>query len=127
MGTLDAFSLGVELTNFIAQLPGAEFAGFGDKNVIGAFEIGDRLAQRATREEIMVAERIVAVDQADIEPAFEGEVLKTVVEKERVATILGEGVATAFDAILVDKHHHVFEIGSEHVWLVAGLPTVKQQ
>src|SRR5579862_222050 len=127
MGTLDDLGLGVELANFVAELPGAEFAGFGDENVIGAFEIGDRLAQRATGEKIMVTEGIVAIDQANIEPAFEGEVLKAVVQKQCIATKLGYGVAAAFDTILVNKHHHVLKIGGEHVRLITGLSTVEQQ
>src|SRR5579859_540280 len=127
MGALDDLRLGVELANFVAKLPRAELAGLGDENIVGAFEIGNRFAQRATGKEIMVAKGIVAVDQADIEATFEGEVLKAVVEQQRVATIFGDGVTTAFDTILVNEHHHILQIRGEHIRFVTGLSTVEEQ
>jgi hypothetical protein len=75
----------------------------------------------------MVAERVIAVNEADIEAALEGEVLKAIVEQECVASILGDGVAAALDAVFIDEDDHIFEIGSEHVRLVAGLFAIEEQ
>jgi hypothetical protein len=127
VSALDDFGCLIELPDGAAEPVGAVLAGFGDKDIAGAFEVGDRLAERATREQVVIAERVVAVDEADVQPAFQGEVLEAVVEQERVAAEALDGVPAGFDAILVDQHHNVFEIGGEHVGFIAGLFAVEQQ
>ena len=47
-------------------------------------------------------------------------VLKTIIEQQRVAAEFFNGVSAAFHAVFVHQHDDVFEIGREHVRLVAG-------
>ena len=74
----------------------------------------------------MVAKRVVAVDKTNIEAAFQGEVLKPVIEEKRIAAEFRDGVATALDTVFVHQNDDVTEIGGQHVRFVASLLAVEQ-
>ena len=127
VGALDDFGGGVELPDGGDEFFGAEFVAFCDEDVVGAFEVGDGLAEGAAGEEVVVAEGAVAVDEADVEAAFEGEVLEAVVEEKCVAAEAGDGVPARFDAVFVHEDDDVFEVGGKHVGFVAGLGAVEEE
>ena len=127
MDAFDDAGRGVELGDAPAQLGGVAVA-LGDEDRAGAGQVRRRLAQGAARQQPLVAERLLAVNQHDVlPPAAEFPVLKPVVEQQRVAAELLDRVTAALDAVLVHQHHHVLEIRGEHVRLVAGHLGIQQQ
>src|SRR5579871_5919090 len=54
-------------------------------------------------------------------------VLEAIVEKQRIAAKLLDGVATTFHAVFVHEHDDILEVGSEHVRLVTGHFGIEQQ
>ena len=120
-------AVGLNCGDAPAQLGGVAVA-LGDEDRAGAGQVRGRLAQRAARQQMLVAERLLAVDQHDVlPPPAQFPVLKPVVQQQRVAAELLDGVAAALDPVLVHQHHHVLEIGGEHVRLVAGHFGIEQQ
>ena len=98
----------------------------GDENMGGSPQIAGRFAQGAARQEIFVAERCLPVDQHEVEPVLEMEVLQAVVEDERVRAELFDGVAPGFDPVFVHDHENPRQILREHVRLVACFPRAEQ-
>ncbi|MCG3148560.1 MAG: hypothetical protein PCFJNLEI_02004 [Verrucomicrobiae bacterium] len=127
VGAFDDFGFVVELADGFAEFVRAELAGFGDEDVAGTFEVVDRFAEGAAGEEEMIAERVVAVNETDVEPAFEAEVLEPVVEEEGVAAEPGDGVAAGLYSVFVHEDDDVLEVGGEHVGFVAGLFAVEEE
>ena len=127
MHAFDDGGVGIEFGNAPAEFGGLAVA-FGDENRLGPRQVRRRLAQRAAREQMFVAERLLAVHQHHVVPApAQVPVLKTVVEQQRVAAEFFNRVTSAFHAVLVHQHHHVPEIGREHVRFVAGHFRIEQQ
>src|ERR1017187_7531006 len=90
--------------------------------------MGRRLAQVAARNQPFGAEGLLAVNQDDILPSpLELPVLKPVVEQQRIASELLNGVTTTLDAVFIHQHHHILEVGGEHVGLVTGHFGIEQQ
>ena len=85
-----------------------------------------RLAQGPAREEELVAEGRLPVDEHDFQAVLHVEELHAVVEQQRVAAHLVDGVDAAAHAVLAHQHDHVFQIARQHVRLVAGHPGVEQ-
>src|SRR5208283_2612095 len=127
VSALDNLGLVVELADGLSKFLGSEFARFGDENVMGALEVADWLTKRAPRKEIMIAKRVVAVDEANIEAALQGEVLKPVIEEKRIAAEFRNGVAPALDTVFVHQDDDIAEVGGQHVGFVAGLLAIEQQ
>ena len=63
-----------------------------------------RFAQRAARQEVLVAERGLPVDQHEVQPVLEVQVLQAVVEDERVRAEMFDRVPPGLDAVLVHEH-----------------------
>ena len=98
------------------------------KIVLGAGEVRRRFAQGAARQQVLVAERLLAVNQHDVlPPAAQSPVLKTVVQQQRVAAEFLNRVTPALHAVLVHQHHHVLQIRREHVGFVAGHFGIEQE
>ena len=120
-------AVGIQLGNAPAQFGGVAVA-LGDENRAGARQVRRRLAQGAARQQMLVAERLLAVNQHDVvPPPAQIPVLKAVVQQQRVAAEFFNRVTPALDAVLVHQHDHVLEIGREHVRLVAGHLGIEQQ
>ena len=127
MHAFDDGGVGIEFGNAPAQFGGLAVA-LGDENRLGAGEVRRRLAQRAAREQMFVAERLLAVNQHHVVPAAaQIPVLKPVVEQQRVAAEFFNRITPALHAVLVHEHDDVLEIGREHVRLVAGHFGIEQQ
>ena len=69
---------------------------------------------------MFVPEGCLAIDQHNIAPtAGELPILKPIVEQQRIAPELLDRIPAGLNAVLVHEHDHVFEIGREHIGLVA--------
>ena len=85
MHTFDDGGVGIEFGNAPAEFGGVAVA-FGDENGVGAREVRRRLAQSPARQQMLVAERLLAVNEHHVvATAAQIPVLKTVVEQQRVA------------------------------------------
>ena len=124
---LDDGGGGIEFGDALAQR-GCVAVALGDENRMGAREVRRRFAQRAARQQMLVAERLLAVNQHHIVPAAaQIPVLKPVIEQQRVAAEFFNRVTPAFHPVLVHEHDDVLEIRREHVGLVAGHFGIEQQ
>lgn len=120
MDAFDDTGVRVEADDLAAQFIGLSVA-FGDKNHLGAGEVGGGFAESSAREEVLVAPRLLVIDQNDVGASPpELPILKAVVEQEGVAAELFDGKSPAFDAVFIDEDDDVFEIGGEHERLIAG-------
>ena len=125
--TFDDGGLGIQPGNPLAEFGGLAVA-FGDENRLGAREVRWRLAQGAARQQMFVAERLLAVNQHHVvPPPAQIPILETVVEQQGVATEFFDRITSALHAVLVHEHDHVLEIGREHVRFVAGHLRIEQQ
>ena len=124
---LDDLGRPIELAQALDQRRVAGGRGFRDENVVRAPQVRRRLAERAAREQELVSERRLRVDQANLQPVLEREVLHAVIEDQRVAFQLADGVERGAHAVLVHEHDDVAERLREHVGLVAGKAAVEQQ
>ena len=101
---------------------------FRDEDRAGPGQMRGRLAQGAAREQPLVAEGLLAVHQHDVlAAAAQFPVLKSIIKQERIAAKLFDRIAATFDAVLVHKDDDIFQVGSEHVGLVAGHFRIEQQ
>ncbi len=91
----------------------------GDENVAGAAQVARRFAQGAARQEVFVAEGRLPVDQHEVEPVLEMQILQPVVEDERVRAEMLDRVPPGLDAVLVHEHDDAGQVGGEHERLVA--------
>ena len=118
---------GIVPRDALAQSAGVAVA-LGDENGARARQVRRRFAQRAARQQMLIAERLLAIDQHDVAPPpAQFPILKSVVQQQRVAAKFLDRVTPALHAVLVHQHDHVLEIGREHVRLVAGGFRIEQQ
>ena len=99
---------------------------FGEEDEIGPAEGIGGFAKDTTGEDVLVAERVLAVDEEKVEAVSEAEVLKAVVEKEGVGLVVADGVAGRFDAVGVDEDGDARKVACEHEGLVAGLSGIEE-
>ncbi len=86
-----------------------------------------RFPEHPAREEVAVAEGGLAVDQDDVEPLLEREVLEAVVEQEGIGAEMFHRVEAALHPVAVDQHHHVPQVLGQHVGLVARAGRIEQE
>jgi len=98
----------------------------GEEDEVGAFEGVGRFAEDAAGQDMAVAERILAVDEEEVEAVTEAEVLEAVVEKESIGAVVADGVAGGFDAVRIDENGDAGKVAGEHEGLVARLGGVEQ-
>jgi len=99
---------------------------FGKEDEIGPAEGIGGFAKDAAGEDVLVAERVLAVDEEEVKAVAEAEVLKAVVEKEGIGLVVADGVASGFDAVGVDEYGDAWKVACEHEGLVAGLSGIKE-
>src|SRR5207237_1056005 len=92
----------------------------GNENVTGPPQVPRSLAQSSALQKEFVPERRLSIDQNNVEPMFEMEILQTIIEQERISFPLVDRVTPALYAVFVDQNDHVMKIVRQHVWLVAG-------
>ena len=77
---------------------------------------------------MFVAEGLLAVDQHHVgAPTGQSPVLEAVIQQQGVAAEMLHGVAAGLDPVLVDQHHHVPQVGGQHVGFVPGGLGVEQE
>jgi hypothetical protein len=99
---------------------------FGEEDEIGSAEGIGGFAKDAAGKDVLVAERVLSVDEEEVEAVAEAEVLKAVVEKEGIGLVVADGVASGFDAVGVHKDGDAWEVAGEHEGLVAGLSGIEE-
>ena len=99
---------------------------FGQENEIGPAEGIGGLAEDSAGENVLIAERVLAVDKEEVKAVAEAEVLKAVVEEEGIGLVVADGVAGGFDAIGIDEDGNAGEVAGEHKGLVARLGGIEQ-
>ena len=99
---------------------------FGEEDEIGPAEGIGGFAKDAAGKDVLVAERVLSVDEEEVEAVAEAEVLKAVVEKEGIGLVVSDGVAGGFDAVGVHKDSDAWEVAGEHEGLVAGLSGIEE-
>ena len=99
---------------------------FGEQDEIGPAEGIGGFAQDTAGKDVLIAERVLAVDEEEIEAVAEAEILEAVVEEESVGLVVADGVAGGFDAIGIDEDGDAGEIAGEHEGFVAGLGGIEQ-
>ena len=75
---------------------------------------------------MLIAERILSIDEEKVEAITEAEVLEAIIEKEGVGPVVADGVACAFDSVGINENGHTGEITGEHEGLVSSLGGVKE-
>ena len=75
---------------------------------------------------MLIAERILSIDEEEVKAIAEAEVLEAVIEKEGVRPIVADGVTGAFDSVGIDEHGDAGEIAGEHEGLVSCLRGVEE-
>ena len=99
---------------------------FGQKDEIGPAESIGGFTQDAAGEDVLIAERVLAVDKEEVKAVAEAEVLKAVVEEEGIGLVVADGVAGGFDAIGIDEDGDAGEVAGEHEGFVASLGGIEQ-
>jgi hypothetical protein len=98
---------------------------FGEEDEIGPAECIGGFAKDAAGKDVLVAERVLAVDEEEVEAVAKAEVLKTVVEKEGIGLVVSDGVAGGFNSVGVDEYGDAWKVAGEHEGLVAGLSGIE--
>ena len=75
---------------------------------------------------MLIAERILSIDEEEVKAIAEAEVLETIIEKEGVGPIVAYGVAGTFDSVGIDEHGDAGEIAGEHEGLVSCLGRIEE-
>jgi hypothetical protein len=101
--------------------------GLGDEDVAGAAQAARRLAQGAAwQHEAVVAEGGRFVDEHDVVPVLQFEVLQAVIEHEHVRAEFLNGMRAGLHAVLVHHDGNAGAVLCQHVGLVARVVRVQQ-
>ncbi len=116
---LDHLGGGVELAQRGANRRHVDALALGQHEKRRTPQAAQRLAQRATRQQAAVAERVRAVDQDEVVLARQAHVLEPVVEHEGIDTEIADRVQAGLDPVRVGEHDDAGQVLREHVRLVA--------
>ena len=75
---------------------------------------------------MLIAKRILSIDEEEVKAIAEAEVLETIIEKKGVGPIVADGVAGAFDSVGIDEHGDTGKITGEHEGLVSCLGGIEE-
>ena len=75
MGAFDDLGRAIVTPNSLDQFLVGFTRAFGDENVAGAAKISRRFAQRSARQKKLVSKRRLPIDQDNIEPVLEMQIL----------------------------------------------------
>jgi hypothetical protein len=100
--------------------------GLRQEDVVRAAQVLHGLAQDAAGQQVPVPEGVRLVDEQQVEPALERQVLEAVVEDQRVAPELLDRVGPGLHPVLVHEDDDPGQVARQHVRLVAGLLAVEQ-
>src|SRR5437667_8944106 len=99
----------------------------GDKDVAGAAKIARPFPQRAPGQQEFVSERSLSIYEHHVQAMLEVQILKSIIEQQRIDLPFIDGEPSAFGAVFVYQHDYVLQVVREHVRLVTGDPRVEQQ
>jgi len=75
---------------------------------------------------MLIAERILSIDEKEVKAIAEAQVLKAVIEKEGVSSVVTDSVTGTFDSVGIDEHGDAREIAGEHEGLVSCLGGIEE-
>jgi hypothetical protein len=75
---------------------------------------------------VLIAERILSIDEEEVKAIAEAEVLEAVIEQEGIGSVVSDGVAGAFDAIGIDEDGDAREIAGEHKGFITSLSGIEE-
>ncbi len=75
---------------------------------------------------MLIAERILTIDEEEVKAIAEAEVLEAVIEKAGVSSVVSDGVAGAFDSVGINENGDTGKITGEHEGLVSCLGGVEE-
>ena len=93
--------------------------GFRQENIIRPLDMLDRLAHQPARQNVMIIERRSGIHQDDIDVRLQTQILESVIEDQHIGPELLDRIKSGFDAVLIDQHGDILEIGSQHIWFIA--------
>ena len=99
---------------------------FGQKNEIGPTQGIGGLSQDSPWKHMLVAERILTVDEEEIESVAEPEVLESIVQKKGIGLVMADGMAGRFDPVGIHQDGHAGKVACEHEGLVPGLGGIEK-
>jgi len=99
---------------------------FGQKNKVGPTQGIGRLAQDPPWKNMLVAERILTIDEEQIESVAKPEVLEAVVQEKGVGLVLPDGMAGRFDPVGIHQDGHAGKVACEHEGFVPGLGGIEK-
>ena len=127
MDALDDPRTRVQLGDPLAQRGGLAVA-LGQEDDAGPSQVRRRLPQGATRQQVLVAEGLLTIDEHHVGAASgEFPILEAVIEQQGVAAEVLHRIAPRLDPVFVDQHHHVAQVRGEHVGFVAGRLGIEQE
>ena len=75
---------------------------------------------------MLVAERILTVDEEEIESVAEPEVLESIVQKKGIGLVMADGMAGRFDPVGIHQDGHAGKVACEHEGFVPGLGGIEK-
>jgi DNA transposition AAA+ family ATPase len=75
---------------------------------------------------MLVAERILTIDEEEIESVAEAEVLEAIVQEKGIGLVVPDGMASRFDPVRIHQDGHARKIACEHEGLVPGLGGIEK-
>src|SRR5437773_11487481 len=81
-----------------------------NKDVAGAVKIARRFAQRAPREQEFVSERSLTIYEHHVQPVFEMDIRKSIIEQESVDPPIVDGESAGVDSEFVHQDDYVLQV-----------------
>jgi hypothetical protein len=127
VAAFENFSMAIELTDSFFEIGQIAAIAFGQENGIGSFEVIAGFPESSARQDVFVAEGMLAVDEGEVDPFFKGEILIAIVENDEVDSEFFDGEAGTFDPVFIDENEDIAKIGSEHEGFVTGTFRVEEK
>ena len=99
---------------------------FGQKNEIGPTQGIGGLAQDSPWKNMLVAERILSIDEEEIESVTEPEVLESVIQEKGIRLVMADGMASRFDPVGIHQDGYAGKIACEHEGFIPGLGGIQK-
>ena len=98
-----------------------------NKDVSGPAEIRRWLAERSTRQHVLVAKGGLSINEHDLQTMPHADVLKPIIENQGVRLKLVDRINAALHAVAVREHDNAAEIVRKHERLIARRPRIQEK
>ncbi len=117
---LDQFGVGFVAADLRGQFGIGTPVAAGQKDVGGAAEVGDGLAQQAAGQESAVAEGVALIHEQQVDLSRQFEVLETIIKDEGVHPEVLHRVASRRGPVFRHQDDHAGKVSGQHVGFVPG-------